>query len=110
MTNVYYVLNLAAQAGLLFLLYGLLQEARQVRCVLNDRLRQSSGVAANRHTVVTGSFRAPFCPPVYAIWLWRDTCWELELATVPLGHEPEGPPPFNGSYPGQRVKTECVRL
>ena len=45
----------------------------------------------------------------FAIWCWRGTCWELESNSVPAGFQPGKPPAFQGSFVGQRVKSECTR-
>ena len=44
-----------------------------------------------------------------AIWCWRGTCWELESGSVPAGFESGKPPTYQGSFVGQRVKSECAR-
>ena len=44
-----------------------------------------------------------------AIWCWRGGSWELESGSVPLGFEPGPPPKYQGSFVGQRVKSQCTR-
>ena len=50
-----------------------------------------------------------FSMTAYAIWCWRGTGWELDLGSIPKGHESSKCPAFKGSFVGQRIKTECTR-
>lgn len=45
----------------------------------------------------------------FAIWCWRGASWELESGSVPVGFQPGKRPSYQGSFVGQRVKSECVR-
>ena len=51
----------------------------------------------------------PLGSGAFAIWCWRGTCWELESNSVPVGFQPGKSPAFQGSFVGQRVKSECTR-
>ena len=99
------ILLLVAQGGIILFLFALLVEARRVRCLLDARY--AGKVCRVR---VTATHHAGSGSSAYAIWTWRDEHWELELGTVPLGHEAGDPPIFPGSFAGQRVKTQCFLM
>jgi len=110
------LLSLLIQAGLFVLGCLIWQELRGARTALEKfprppyTLRPVPMTKFAFRTYRTRTSRHTFfsrCPPVFAIWAWRGTCWELELGTVPPGYEPVSPPTFKGSFHGQRVKTEC---
>ena len=108
MHNVFSILIVVTQGGIVYLLYCLLEEVRQARHSLENPPPNN----VNVHSPVKGVLSSRFALPrnaAYAIWTWRGNRWELELGTVPPGHEPGGPPQHQGSYHGQRVKAECVR-
>ena len=46
---------------------------------------------------------------IYAIWIYKGRCWELDLSSVPAGYSAGSPPKFAGSFEGQRIKSECKR-
>lgn len=108
MHNVFYFLIVLAQGGIVYLLYCLLDEVRRARHSIENPPPNNINFHSLTKTVLTTHFALPR-NSAYAIWTWRGNHWELEVGTVPPGHEPAGPPPHNGSYTGQRIKTECVR-
>ena len=51
----------------------------------------------------------PLGSGTFAIWCWRGTRWELESNSVPASFQAGKSPAFQGSFVGQRVKSECTR-
>ena len=104
------VLMLLVQTALLCVAIGILRELRCVRGLSSVReLTAEQRCAAmglggphiSSHGIAFAS--------AYAIWSWRGSSWELDSGSVPAGHEPGKPPAFQGTFAGQRVKTECTR-
>lgn len=110
MTSFLAVLSLLIQGALLYLVYGIFEELKRLRELQQNpppvmKLRgDHSRIKLGMETNLVGGQ-----PTTYAVWAWRGTCWELELGSVPPGFEPVGPPKFQGTFCGQRIKKECVR-
>ena len=107
MNTVFWVLLLGTQAAGLFLLYVLVEEMRRTRCLLENRLQRAS-ISISAKTTVSSDHHSDMCP--YAIWSWHAVGWRLEPETVPRGYAAKEPPSFAGSFPGQRVKTQCTKI
>ncbi len=97
------VLMVLIQATLVWVGFGILQEVR--------RLRELSEKRSSSKHFLSGQVDSSFIAITtnYSIWCWRGGCWELELGSVPVGCEPGSLPKFQGSFIGQRVKSECTR-
>jgi hypothetical protein len=63
------------------------------------------GVPATYPSTFLQETRAGFC-----VWSYRDGAWSLELDRCGEGYAPGPPPPFNGEYEGQCVRTPGVLL
>lgn len=108
--------SLLIQAAILFVVRGISEELRRHSDLLVRqqpplvRVQQDASLVLFKKALGGGtvSFVAGTPPTTYAVWAWRGTCWELDLGSVPPGYEPVGPPNFNGTFGGQRVKKECV--
>lgn len=97
------VLTVLILATLLWVGLGILQEVRRLRELAEKQAAQKPGLTGK----VNSSFAA--ITTNYSIWCWRGSCWELELGSVPPGFEPGALPKFQGTFVGQRVKSECAR-
>lgn len=109
MHSVMFFVSLLIQAALLYLVYVVSQELLRVRTLLENQPQPWMRIRPSGETVVQPSVLSGGALAIYSIWTWRGTRWELELGSVPPGYEPSGSPKFQGSFHGQRVKTECVR-
>lgn len=86
-----------------YLMLGIRRELAATRSLLERTLKPW---ALRVHPNGVSSFQS-FPTPVYAIWIFKGQCWELDLKSVPAGYSADSPPSFTGSFEGQRVKTEC---
>lgn len=84
--------------------YCIWKELENIRRTL-DRLGRPPAVTQIKTTV--SSHFGPGMPPIFAIWINKGRCWELDLNSVPPGYAAGNPPSFQGSFEGQRVKKEC---
>ena len=86
-------------------------QARQIYSLANT---QAGPIYTLANTQAARGYLYPVSPRplgsgAFAIWCWRGTGWELETGSVPAGFEPGKRPAYQGSFVGQRVKSECIR-
>ena len=106
MTTFLLVLSLAGNLVILYVVNNIWTELESIRRLLQAKPLPSISVGKKK-TVLTNSTLAILV--AYAIWVWRDGQWQLDLSSIPAGYEPGKSPSFQGTYPGQRIKTECMR-
>ena len=123
------IVMIVIQATLLWVAVEILNQLRRA-CELLESQRQTAVCAQAGHTYpftaqaaqiyslantqAAHGYLYPVSPRplgsgAFAIWCWRGTCWELESNSVPAGFQPGKSPAFQGSFVGQRVKSECTR-
>ncbi len=96
-------ISLVVQVALLWVGVAIM---RELQCLREVVASQPRGTLALRP--VTNETELGFTAS-YAIWGWRGSSWVLDPASVPESHEAGKCPAFNGTYEGQRVKTQCTR-
>lgn len=100
-------LMLLVQIALLYVSVCVYRELCRIKEIAGQKCTKSTLEVSFDRTIVSHSFKSINC--VYAIWCWRGSHWELDLASVPVGYEPGKHPSFSGSFLGQRVKTHCTQ-
>ena len=100
MTSLSGWLTLLLQAAAVFIGYNVWKEIEKIRKAVERPARPPVIFDSQSYVAPT---------PVFAIWVYTNRKWELDVKSVPPGYSAGSPPTFAGSFEGQRVKTDCRR-
>lgn len=104
------VVLIVLTAILLYVAYKILAELQSLKEIFRQWMCEGSRGDSMWETCSDVSSTMALASRPFAMWRSRGGSWELEHATVPPGYEPGAPPPQSGTFEGQRVKTECVKM